>query len=84
MGGGNQRRLPGGGKIWATYVKAVISGQKGRLAESWKDTGKGPRTKAPKATSTVGGEALESQYEPLPLPHWQSCLASRALRWKSQ
>lgn len=48
VGGGNQRRLPGGGKVWATFVKAAIGGEEGRRAESQNDICKGSRTKAPK------------------------------------
>ena len=75
MGGGNQRRLPGEGKTGPTFVKAALSGEERRLAESQHDTVKAQGQKPPNE-----GEALERHSEPLtPHPHPPGgSLASRA------
>lgn len=48
VGGDSQRRLPGGGKICATFVKAGLGGQEGRPPEGWNVMCKDSGTTAPR------------------------------------
>ena len=75
VGGGNQRRLPGEGKTGATLVKAALSGEERRLAESQNGMCESARTRAPRRGGGLG-KILRAPHPPQAPPRGQLSLRS--------